>query len=131
MHPFTILFVSEGVANTLSFAYQNISFSCVEDLSRRKVVVPGCPTCAEMFGNEVILLLLLCSFNPLQCYTLVGEVSEFLEDNGWTNVSVVRNHRKTDILAEAIMKRTSRTLYTRALNAGSLSTLTGALMFSH
>ena len=87
-------------------------------------MVPCWPTCADMFGNEVILLIFLgCAFNTSQCYTLEDEVRDFLEDNGCNYVSVVSTHHKTYILVEAIMKKTSQTLYTRVLNAGFLEYL--------
>ena len=74
-----------------------------------------------MVAADLILLLFLYVLQPLSCSNITREVSTFLEDNGYTYVSVVVGTPiKRDTLTKEIVMNTSRTLYARAISTGSV-----------
>ena len=74
-----------------------------------------------MVAVDLILLLFLYALQPLSCSNITREVSAFLEDNGYTYVSVVVGTPfKRDTLTKEIVMNTSRTLYARAISTGSV-----------
>ena len=76
-----------------------------------------------MFAAYLILLFVAYGFKPLSCHNITSEVRAFLEDNGCTYVSVVRNPYIRNTLAKEIVMKTSTTLYTRAINTGLIEYL--------